>query len=134
MLLCKLLYKRRKGKYHCELNWINHKVIKKHILDYWINHYHIITNYFHYFFDKKIKNVWNLTRISILIFFIYLFIYFTTTLLTKVIQCIKDEFGLSVWELVEEELHLEHSIKADNTYPDEVFGEVISISIKLIDY
>ena len=63
-----------------------------------------------------------------------LFVFFTTTLFYKVIQCIKDEFGLSVWELVEEELHLEHSIKADNTYPDEVFGEVISISIKLIDY
>ena len=37
--------------------------------------------------------------------FFYLFIYFTTTLLTKVIQCIKDEFGLSVWIKVEEELN-----------------------------
>jgi hypothetical protein len=56
--------------------------------------------------------------------FFYLFIYFTTTLLTKVIQCIKDEFGLSVWKKVEEELNLEHSVIAHNTYPDEVFAEV----------
>ena len=56
--------------------------------------------------------------------FYFSFIYFTTTLLTKVIQCIKDEFGLSVWIKVEEELNLEHSVIAHNTYPDEVFAEV----------
>jgi hypothetical protein len=45
-------------------------------------------------------------------------------LLESVIKCIKAEFGPSIWKKINEELNLDNSILANETYPDEVFKEV----------